>query len=67
MPLPQYGSPEGISDRLLDWADRLGRDKHFPWAGSGLIADLKTAAAEINRDTRRTQPVPDKSVVEYDL
>jgi hypothetical protein len=70
MPLPQYGSTDGLPDRLLEWVDRLGRDKHFPWVGTGLLADLKTAAAELIRDPRRTQPVPDKiakKILEFDL
>jgi len=45
--MPVYGSRDGIDRRLDDWAERLAKDKRFPWAGTGLLADLKAAAAEI--------------------
>lgn len=70
MPLPQYGAREGLSDRLREWCDRLGRDRHFPWPGTGLIADLKTAAEQLDEDPRHTRPVPDKiakKIMEFDL
>jgi hypothetical protein len=53
----------GLSDRLRDFVDRLGRDKTLPWVGLGLIADLKAAADEIDG---KPEIVPAKTV-EYDL
>ncbi len=43
--ISEYGSREGIAERLTIWADRLSTYKFFPWMGTGIIADLKTAAA----------------------
>lgn len=47
MPLPQYGAREGLADRLEKWVETLAKDKSYPWPGTGLIADLKTAAKVI--------------------
>lgn len=54
-----YGKPDGITDRLKKWADDLGKDRTFPWAGLGLIADLQTAAALLEG-----RPAP---TMEFDL
>lgn len=39
-----YGNPEGLSDRLREWSERLGKDRQFPWVGLGLFKDLEAAA-----------------------
>lgn len=39
----QYGEEEGLRDRLEQWAERMSMDKNLPWAGLGVIADLKAA------------------------
>lgn len=57
----KYGKPEGLTERLENWADRLGSDKSLPWAGLGLIDDLRAAAQRISG-----KPEP-KKAVEYDL
>jgi len=54
MSKPNYGSRDGLSDRLLEWVERLSRDKLLPWPGTGLLDDLKTAAAVI--DGKSEQP-----------
>lgn len=61
MPQPLYGAREGLPDRLDAWVKRLGEDRSLPWAGLGLIADLKTAAAMLSG-----KPETPKNV-EYDL
>lgn len=43
-----FGARAGLADRLDDWAERLAVDKKLPWAGCGLLADLKTAADVLN-------------------
>lgn len=55
-----YGSPEGLSGRLREWSERLGRDRQFPWAGLGLFKDLETAA-----NILEGKPIPPS--MEYDL
>lgn len=40
----KYGARDGLADRLEDWVRRLGTDRSLPWAGTGLLADLQTAA-----------------------
>lgn len=57
----EFGMRSGLTDRLKEWADRLGRDKSLPWVGLGLIADLEAAAAVLNGE-----PIP-KKLVEFDL
>jgi hypothetical protein len=61
MPIPKYGTEEGLADRLDTWADRLGRDKTLPWIGLGIIADLRAAAAKISGQPIKTPQA------EYDL
>ena len=39
-----YGNPEGLSGRLREWSERLGKDRQFPWVGLGLFKDLEAAA-----------------------
>jgi len=39
-----YGNPEGIAERLREWAERLGKDHRFPFVGLGLFKDLEAAA-----------------------
>lgn len=61
MPIPNYGSRDGLAERLDTWAERLSRDKRFPWEGTGLLKDLQAAAAVI-----QGKPVK-KSSVTFDL
>lgn len=56
-----YGDRHGLSESLLKWADRLSKDKSFPWPGTGIIADLRTAAAVLNGEPEKPK------TVEYDL
>lgn len=58
-----YGSQEGLSDRLLDWIERLSKDKTLPFVGLGLIDDLQ-AAAELLAGNQSIEPAP---MVEFDL
>ena len=60
----QYGQPEGLRDRLGEWANRLGNDKSLPWAGLGLIADLEAAVRHMDGATL-FGPAPE--IREYDL
>jgi hypothetical protein len=45
-----FGEPEGIGKRLAGWASQLGRDRKYPWVGTGLIDDLKCAAKLLGAD-----------------
>lgn len=78
--MSKYGSREGLAERLNEWATQLGRDKKYPWIGTGIIDDLRAAASAINgeptwnevfADKRKTEHgtfVTEKSeTVEYDL
>ena len=58
--IPEYGSPEGLSVRLREWSERLGKDRQFPWVGLGLFKDLE-AAANILEDK------PTAPKMEFDL
>lgn len=44
-----HGKPRGLALRLADWAERMGRDRGLPWAGLGIIGDLKLAAGILNK------------------
>lgn len=44
-----YGKPAGLPRRLAEWAQRMGTDRSLPWAGTGIIEDLKLAAAALNK------------------
>jgi hypothetical protein len=72
VPLPKYGTREGLADRLEDWIHRLGTDRSLPWPGSGLLADLQAAADALNgRPAKVAEPELEdweKSLpTEYDL
>jgi hypothetical protein len=43
-----YGKADGLSERLLKFADTFASDKRYPWAGLGIIDDLRAAAAVID-------------------
>lgn len=53
-----YGTPEGLERRLAVWANQLGRDRRYPWVGSGLIADLQLAAKTLGCPAGLFAPVP---------
>lgn len=44
-----HGKPRGLPGRLADWAARMGTDRSLPWAGLGIVGDLKMAASILNR------------------
>lgn len=44
-----YGKPRGLASRLAEWAGRMGADTTLPWAGLGIIEDLKLAATILNK------------------
>lgn len=43
-----YGKPQGLAARLLEWAERMATDRSLPWAGLGIIEDIKLAAKFFN-------------------
>ena len=43
-----YGKPQGLAARLLEWAERMANDRSLPWAGLGIIEDIKLAAKFLN-------------------
>lgn len=45
-----HGKPEGLRKRLEYWAERMSTDPSLPWAGLGIIADIR-AAIEFVPDT----------------
>ena len=59
-----YGKADGLSDRLKKWADDLGKDRRYPWAGLGLIEDLLVAAAVVDG---QPVPAPAAPTMEFDL
>lgn len=72
MAQPAYGAREGLADRLAQWAEQLSRNKQYPWIGTGIIADLKTAAAALDgRPVKVSEPEPEAWEIaaqkEYDL
>lgn len=59
-----YGKPEGLAERLDKWASDLSKNSTYPWAGLGLIADLKLAAATLSGRPVEEKPAP---TLEFDL
>lgn len=45
-----FGEKAGLPQRLAYWANQLGRDRTYPWVGTGLIDDLKCAATVMGVD-----------------
>lgn len=43
-----FGKPQGLAARLAKWASDMGTDRNLPWAGLGIIEDLKLAAQLLN-------------------
>jgi len=57
----RFGKREGLKERLAEWAETLSHDNRYPWAGLGIIADLKLAA-EVLPDH-----IPEPKYAEFDL
>lgn len=36
-----HGKLEGLHDRISEWIKRMSNDHSLPWAGLGIIEDLK--------------------------
>jgi hypothetical protein len=51
-----HGQAAGLPERLDKWVNDLSRDSRYPWAGLGLIADLKASAALL-----RGEPIPNNT------
>lgn len=45
-----FGEVSGLGPRLAYWANQLGKDRNYPWVGTGLIDDLKCAAKQLGVD-----------------
>jgi hypothetical protein len=43
-----HGKPHGLAERLASWAERMETERTWPWAGLGIIGDLKLAAQLLN-------------------
>lgn len=39
-----YGKPRGLRARLVKWADEMGTNHTWPWAGLGIIQDIRLVA-----------------------
>lgn len=71
----EFGKPENIGKRLSMWAHGLSTDSRYPWAGLGLIDDLKCASRLLGGepdkqypDMRTPEPKPEPAkATEYDL
>lgn len=61
----RFGDREGLTERLEEWAKRLGQDKSLPWAGLGLIRDLETAVSVMRGEPPK--PDPRQQRMEFDL
>jgi hypothetical protein len=63
-----HGKAAGLSGRLHRFADALCTDRKYPWMGTGIVDDLRAAAATIDG-----QPLPktldevEAAALEYDL
>ena len=51
MYISPHGKAAGLSERLLKFADTLSKNKSYPWIGTGIIDDLRAAAAVIDGRT----------------
>ena len=63
-----YESPYGKADkdlgkRLAYWANQLSHDRRYPWAGLGIIDDLKCAAGLLGSEADTLYP----RLMEFDL
>lgn len=60
-----HGKAPGLVARLLGWVDRMGTDRNLPWAGLGIIGDIKLAAQILNSreflENLRTHGTPDEA------
>lgn len=67
----KYGVRDGLPERLREWALQLGRDKKYPWIGTGIIDDLRAAADTIDGKPAAPEPEPEAWEIaaqkEYDL
>ena len=43
-----HGKAAGLSERLLKFSDALSKHRSYPWLGTGIIDDLRAAAAVID-------------------
>lgn len=66
-----HGKAAGLSQRLNRFADGLCQDRRYPWAGTGLVDDLRAAAALIDGKplpkTLDEQDAAEVAKLEYDL
>lgn len=51
-----FGKPENIEKRLAMWVNGLSTNKALPWAGLGLIDDLKCACRMLGGDPDKVYP-----------
>lgn len=65
MPERRYGKPEGLRERLEDWVERMSKDKSLPWAGLGIIDDLKLTITLLPTDLPDAPAKP--AIQDYDL
>lgn len=65
MYISPHGKAEGLGERLQKFSDQLATDRNIPFAGLGIIEDLRAAAALLEG-----RPLPKTSSaeeLEYDL
>ncbi len=51
-----FGKAENIEKRLAGWAHSLSTDTRYPWAGLGLIDDLKQACRMLGGNPDKLEP-----------
>lgn len=59
-----HGQERGIAERLKMWRRQLGSEKIYPWLGTGICADLVTAARLLGADVSEFETTPNKPIVE---
>lgn len=66
-----HGRSPGISNRLRAFANGLCTDRKYPWMGTGLVDDLRAAAALIDGvplpKTLDEVEAAETAALEYDL
>lgn len=60
-----YGKPQGLAERLDNWAYRMRTDQSLPWVGLGIIGDIELATKLLNSreflENLRTHGTPEQA------
>jgi hypothetical protein len=52
-----YGKIAGLRERLDQWIERLASDRHYAWAGTGIIDDLEAMGRYMDGERTDADPI----------